>query len=55
MPSPTHEYELTEAADGDVLAIARYTVKKWGIDQARHYEKALERRSEKEKFGRAYF
>ncbi len=36
------EYELTEAADLDLLAIARYTIKTWGIEQARRYEAALE-------------
>ena len=35
-------YELTEAADADVQAIARYTVKTWGIEQARRYEAILE-------------
>ena len=42
MAGPTREYELTEAADNDLLAIARYTIKKWGIDQARRYNAALE-------------
>jgi len=43
MSRPTREYELTEAADGDLLAIARYTIKKWGIEQAHRYEIALEK------------
>ena len=43
MARPTHRYELTEAADGDLLAIARYTIKKWGVPQARRYESALHR------------
>jgi toxin ParE1/3/4 len=43
MAGPSLEYELTEAVDGDLLAIARYTIKKWGIEQARRYETALER------------
>jgi len=43
MARPTPEYEMTEAADGDLLAIARYTIKKWGIKQARRYETALEK------------
>lgn len=43
MTGPTREYELTAAADGDLLAIARYTIKKWGVGQARRYEIALER------------
>ncbi len=36
-------YELTEAADADVQAIAQYTVTTWGIEQARRYEAILER------------
>lgn len=36
-------YELTEAADADIQAIARYTVTTWGIAQARRYEAILER------------
>ena len=36
-------YELTEAADSDIQAIARYTVATWGIEQARRYEAMLER------------
>jgi plasmid stabilization system protein ParE len=43
MARPTPEYELTEAADGDLLAIARYTIKKWGVQHARRYETALEK------------
>ena len=43
MATPAREYELTEAADDDLLAIARYTIKEWGIEQARRYETALER------------
>ena len=42
MARPTHDYELTEAADGDLLSIARYTIKKWGVEQAWRYEAALE-------------
>lgn len=42
MARPTREYELTGAADDDLLAIARYTIKKWGIDQARRYDATLE-------------
>jgi len=42
MARPAREYELTAAADGDLLAIARYTIKKWGIQQARRCEIALE-------------
>jgi toxin ParE1/3/4 len=37
-------YQLTEDADDDLLGIARYTIKKWGIEQARRYEAALESR-----------
>ena len=36
------EYELTEAADKDLLGIVRYTIKTWGIEQARRYETLLE-------------
>jgi plasmid stabilization system protein ParE len=36
-------YELTEEADADIQAIARYTVSMWGIEQARRYEALLER------------
>jgi len=43
MATPRPEYELTEAADEDLLAIARYTIKTWSIEQARRYEAALER------------
>jgi len=35
-------YELTPAADRDLLEIARYTIKTWGIEQADRYEAALE-------------
>jgi toxin ParE1/3/4 len=35
-------YELTEAADADLLAIARYTISTWGIERARRYEALLE-------------
>ena len=42
MARPTREYELTEAADDDLLAIARYTIKNWGGDQARRYEATFE-------------
>lgn len=36
------EYELTEEADSDLLGIARYTIKTWGMAQALRYEVALE-------------
>lgn len=36
------EYELTEAADEDLLGIVRYTIKTWGIQQARLYGTLLE-------------
>jgi len=36
-------YELTEEADADIQAIARYTVSTWGIEQARRYEALLEK------------
>jgi len=32
------EYELTHAADRDLLDIARYTIKTWGLEQANRYE-----------------
>ena len=35
-------YELTEAADADIQAIARYTVSTWGSEQARRYEAILD-------------
>jgi len=44
MARPAREYEVTEAADDDLLAIARYTINKWGIEQARRYGSALESR-----------
>ena len=36
-------YELTEAADADLQAIARYTISEWGIEQAGRYEALLEK------------
>jgi len=35
-------YELTEAADEDLQAIASYTISKWGVEQGRRYEALLE-------------
>ena len=35
-------YELTEAADADLQAIARYTAETWGAEQARHYGELVE-------------
>jgi toxin ParE1/3/4 len=35
-------YELTEAAEADIYAIARYTITTWGVEQARRYEVILE-------------
>lgn len=35
------DYQLTPEADADLLAIARYTVRTWGIVQARRYEALL--------------
>lgn len=35
------EYELTPAAERDLLEIARYTIKTWGVEQADRYEAAL--------------
>jgi len=34
-------YELTPDAEEDLLAIACYTIKTWGAEQADHYETAL--------------
>jgi len=36
------EYELAPAAERDLLEIARYTIKTWGLEQADRYEAALE-------------
>jgi toxin ParE1/3/4 len=44
MSRPNPAYELTEDADDDLLAIARYTIKNWGVEQTRRYEAALENR-----------
>jgi plasmid stabilization system protein ParE len=35
-------YELSEAADGDLQAIARYTAETWGVEPARHYGELVE-------------
>jgi len=35
-------YELTEAAEADLQAIARYTVENWGAEQARRYGELVE-------------
>ncbi len=35
------EYELTAAADGDLLNIARYTIRTWGVEQAERYAAAM--------------
>lgn len=35
-------YRLTRAAEKDVRDIARYTLKTWGVDQARRYGENLE-------------
>ena len=35
------EYELATAAERDLLEIARYTIKTWGLEQANRYEAAL--------------
>ncbi len=37
------EYELTPAADRDLLDIARYTIKTWGLEQAARYEASLKK------------
>lgn len=36
-------YRLSVRADGDIAEIADYTIKKFGIDQARLYRDGLER------------
>lgn len=36
------DYELTEAADSDLQAIASYTLSTWGVEQAHHYEALLD-------------
>ena len=35
-------YELTNAAEADIHAIAQYTITTWGIEQAHRYEVILE-------------
>jgi toxin ParE1/3/4 len=35
-------YELAEAADADLLAVAHYTISTWGAEQVRRYESLLE-------------
>ncbi len=35
-------YELTEAAEADIHAIAQYTITTWGMAQARRYEVIFE-------------
>lgn len=35
------EFGLSRDAENDVLEIARYTIKTWGVDQANRYEAAL--------------
>ena len=35
-------YELMEEADSDLQEIVRYTISRWGIEQARNYETLLE-------------
>lgn len=37
------EYRLTPDAEADLAAIARYKVVTWGPEQAKRYQKALER------------
>ena len=34
VPTWMPEYELTPAAEEDLLEIARYTIKTWGLEQA---------------------
>ena len=40
--SGTPEYELSAAAERDLLEIARHPIETWGIEQAKRYETALE-------------
>ncbi|MBS1584414.1 MAG: type II toxin-antitoxin system RelE/ParE family toxin, partial [Bacteroidetes bacterium] len=35
-------YELTSAAKADLREIVRYTIERWGEEQAEHYAKSLE-------------
>jgi len=35
------DYDLAPAAEGDLVDVARYTVRTWATDQARHYEALL--------------
>lgn len=35
------DYRLTPGADSDLLEIARYTIREWGIEQAKLYESKL--------------
>ena len=35
------DYQLTPAAERDLVGVARYTLRTWGIDQARRYEVLL--------------
>lgn len=37
------EYEFAPAADHDLLEIARYTIRTWGLEQADRYEAALKK------------
>ena len=36
------EYELSPATEADLLEIALYTIRTWGVKQAERYEAALE-------------
>lgn len=42
-PTPMPSYKLTPDAESDLLGIAKYTIKTWGVKQALRYEAALER------------
>lgn len=36
------KYRLSKRADNDLVEIAEYTIREFGIEQARHYRDALE-------------
>ena len=40
------DYVLADAAEDDIEAIARYTIDRWGTDQARRYADVLSRHFE---------
>jgi plasmid stabilization system protein ParE len=46
------EYELTALAEKDLKSIARYTIDKWGLQQAKRYETLLANRFQQIAHGR---